>query len=139
MKDLRGYEGIYAVTKDGRIWSHPHTQTLKGNGGAVYTRKYKGKWLRPYKAGAGYLMVALCLPGILPYKKMYVHRLVAAAFCDLLAHEEVNHRDGNKDNNTATNLQVCTRSENVQHSYDTGLRIAPYDSRRERGEDGRFI
>lgn len=52
-----------------------------------------------------------------------VHRLVATAFLggnrsDL----QVNHKDGVKTNNNATNLEWVTGSENVKHAYNTGLR-----------------
>ena len=52
-----------------------------------------------------------------------VHRLVAKAFIpnpDNLP--EINHIDGNKDNNQVSNLEWCTRSHNVKHSFDTGLK-----------------
>lgn len=51
-----------------------------------------------------------------------LHRLVAQHFVpnpDNLP--QVNHIDGNRYNNAASNLEWCTASENVQHSYDTGL------------------
>ena len=53
---------------------------------------------------------------------VFVHRLVARAFCD--GFEDglvVNHKDGNKLNNNADNLEWVTASENVQHAHDTGL------------------
>jgi hypothetical protein len=55
--------------------------------------------------------------------KASVHRLVATAF---IPNPEklpvVNHKDGNKLNNTAGNLEWATHSENTQHAYDTGLK-----------------
>ena len=52
-----------------------------------------------------------------------VHRLVAQAFLpNPEGLKEVNHKDGNKDNNRADNLEWCTRSHNVKHSFDTGLK-----------------
>lgn len=51
-----------------------------------------------------------------------VHRLVASAFCDNPhGHEVVNHRDGNKSNNRATNLEWCTHRDNREHAIATGL------------------
>lgn len=53
----------------------------------------------------------------------YVHRLVAEVFC-YKKHgcEEINHIDGDKLNNNYTNLEWCTRSENIKHVYSTGLK-----------------
>jgi hypothetical protein len=35
---------------------------------------------------------------------------------------EVNHKDGNKKNNNLDNLEWCTRSQNIKHSFNIGLR-----------------
>jgi hypothetical protein len=52
-----------------------------------------------------------------------VHRLVALAFTpNPLALPEVNHKDGNKENNCAGNLEWVDRSGNVRHSYASGKR-----------------
>lgn len=52
-----------------------------------------------------------------------IHRLVADTFFDG-EHDgyDVNHIDGNKTNNFIGNLEWCTRKENVQHSFRTGLK-----------------
>lgn len=52
-----------------------------------------------------------------------VHRLVADTFYDG-DHQglDVNHRDGDKLNNHISNLEFCTRSENVQHAFNNGLK-----------------
>lgn len=59
-----------------------------------------------------------------PYKKrFFVHRLVATLFCEGEAPDlVVNHIDGNKENNIATNLEWVTRSENDLHAYKLKLR-----------------
>ena len=56
----------------------------------------------------------------------YVHRLVAENFCNNGDKTlEVNHIDGNKQNNSANNLEWCTKSYNALHAFQNGLRIAP--------------
>lgn len=59
---------------------------------------------------------------ILNRKNRNVHRVIAEAFIpnpDNLPC--VNHKDGNKLNNSVNNLEWCTRSENVLHSFRNGL------------------
>lgn len=59
-----------------------------------------------------------------------VHHLIALTFLenpnDL---PEVNHKDGNKQNNAVSNLEYCTRSKNQKHAFEMGLQIMP------KGED----
>jgi hypothetical protein len=56
-------------------------------------------------------------------KRYYVHRLVADAFFDGEHQEmDVNHIDGNRLNNDLTNLEWCTRKENIKHTYINGLK-----------------
>lgn len=68
----------------------------------------------------GYHSVALSLNAT---KKRYrVHRLVAAAFIPNPDEKpQVNHKDGNKDNNCESNLEWATSSENIKHAFATGL------------------
>lgn len=52
-------------------------------------------------------------------KKIKIHRLVLEAFSpqqDILK-KEINHKDGNKQNNNLNNLEWCTRKENMVHRY----------------------
>ena len=52
-----------------------------------------------------------------------VHRMVAETWLDNPNHyEQVNHIDGDKDNNRVENLEWVTRSENLRHAFRTGLK-----------------
>jgi hypothetical protein len=56
-------------------------------------------------------------------KKVLLHRLLAEAFIpnpDNLPC--VNHKDGNKLNNSLDNLEWCSYSDNLKHAYAKGLR-----------------
>ena len=55
-------------------------------------------------------------------KQVPLHRVIATVFCNRnVSCNEVNHIDGNKQNNFAYNLEWVTRSQNQQHAIDTGL------------------
>lgn len=51
-----------------------------------------------------------------------VHRLVALTFIPNIDNKlEINHIDGNKQNNKKENLEWCTNRENIDHAVQTGL------------------
>lgn len=55
-------------------------------------------------------------------KQRPLHRLVAEKWCENYSDKlEVNHKDGNKLNNRADNLEWVTRAENQKHAVDMGL------------------
>ena len=93
----------YLVSEDGKIY----------NGDS-------GKELKPsVSKSTGYMKVVLYQKNG-KRKDFNVHRLVANAF--VCGHgEEVNHINGNKRDNRAKNLEWCTRDENLEHAYKTGL------------------
>lgn len=56
------------------------------------------------------------------FNNYLIHRLVATYFIsNPLKLLEVNHKDGNKLNNHYSNLEWCTRSENVNHAFINNL------------------
>ena len=99
MKDIVGYEGLYAITTEGEVWS------------------YKSKkFLKPGVSHKGYLFVNLCKNG--KVKCVRVHRLVATAYIpNPENHPQVNHKDENKTNNCLQNLEWCDGKYN--HNYGT--------------------
>lgn len=65
----------------------------------------------------GYHIVILYLRGSRRARK--VHRLVAAAFFGgIQDHMQINHKNGVKNDNRISNLELVTCSQNVKHSYD---------------------
>jgi len=68
---------------------------------------------------SGYAQVSLYLKGKSSTRR--IHRLVAETFLGLVDGLEVNHKDGNKLNNTLINLEWCTRQENMLHAAVNNL------------------
>lgn len=89
--------------------------------------KITGKYMKQYLRKDGYMQVGLLTVSKTGQKKMrswLVHRLVSLAFIENPSNlSVVNHRDGNKTNNSVTNLEWCTVAENVIHARRTGLRV----------------
>lgn len=113
---IPGWEGLYEVSADGDVRSLGRFVSRSQGG---YFRP--GRLLRPGRNPAGYLFVSLCRDG--HQSCCNIHRLVAMAFHERLgAQTEVNHKDGNKANNKAANLEWCTASENMLHAFSSGLR-----------------
>ena len=78
-----------------------------------------GKVLRPGK-NKGYLQVKLRENG--KKKSFRIHRLVATVFIpNPESKPEVNHINGIKTDNRASNLEWCSSKENVNHAYRIGL------------------
>lgn len=107
-KSVVGYEGFYEVSNMGRVRSLDR----KNSRGS----RVKGRYLKYKKTSRGYLSLQLC------GKDCLIHRLVAKAFIPNPENKpQVNHIDGNKENNCIENLEWCTSSENNKHRYSSGL------------------
>lgn len=108
-----GYEGLYAVSDQGRVKSLARDVYFDNPRTGGHTGKIKTKTLKTNPGLHGYPRVNLFKD---KQHKMYlVHRLVAKAFL-LGEKKEVNHKDGNKLNSHLYNLEWTTPQENSLHS-----------------------
>ena len=112
--DVEGYEQFYEVNREGMIRS-----------------KRTGKIRKPIpNKSNGYLMMFLCGKN---FKKcVYVHRIVAKAFCpNPNNYGFINHKDENKHNNNSSNLEWCTKRYNniygkkLNRYYKASVQINP--------------
>lgn len=87
--------------------------------GLVYSKKTE-KFLAVLTNKKGYQYTILNVCG--KRKHVFVHRLVWAYHNGKFPEKlQINHKDGDKKNNDISNLEVVTGSENMLHSYRTGL------------------
>lgn len=105
MRDIKGYEGLYAVTSCGRVWSYR-----------------RNKFLSYRKTRKGYLCVTLCNDTDRKHKA--IHRLVAEAYIpnpDNL--DTVDHIDGNTQHNWVNNLQWMSMFDNLDKGKNARIPI----------------
>jgi len=100
---IEGFEDVYEVSSFGRI------RSKKRQG-------WKKEYLSGYKTKLGYVSITLLANGV--SKQKLLHCIVADAFLEKdPVKNEINHKNGIRDDNRLENLERCTRSENMKHSY----------------------
>lgn len=106
------------------------TKYLISEFGDVYS-EISGRFLYLTLNNWGYLQVKLG-----KYSKTHpVHRLVAECYIPNPENKpQVNHKDGNKQNNHYSNLEWVTIKENINHSWLNGLSRANYGNKNSQGE-----
>lgn len=106
----------HSISQDGEIIHNINGRQIKQRGQTI-----KGKL-------TGYIYATMLAQNYSYLKQVAVHRLVAFAWLPpppTDKHIWINHKDGNKANNHADNLEWTTISQNIQHKFDTGLYKSP--------------
>jgi hypothetical protein len=110
-------DGRYEASTEGKIRSVGFYKQYRSHRQWNASRE-----LSPSDNLRGYLQCVLYIKG--KPKTFKVHRLVASAF---LANKEnlpqINHKDKNRKNNCVENLEWCTASKNVEHSFSKSYKL----------------
>jgi NUMOD4 motif/HNH endonuclease len=123
------FDSNYQVSSSGNVRSKDRVIPTKCRWGKDTVKHLKGRELKPCNAGAGYLSVRFNFGG----KNYYIHRLVAEHFINGDRSLDINHKDGDKKNNSVDNLEFVTKSQNMLHStYVLGNRRGQFITNRER-------
>lgn len=105
-KPVKGYEGVLAVSSEGRVMS--------------FMRNPEGNVLKTQTDKKGYQRISCTVKR--KRVRFKVHRLVADHFiANPLNKPQVNHINGDKTDNSVSNLEWSTGSENARHAINTGL------------------
>lgn len=107
-REIEGTDGRYEVSNTGKIRSNN------------YKNSDRVQELKPAKDKKGYLRTVITIDG--KAKTIKVHREIAKAFLPNPNNlPQVNHKDGNKENNHVTNLEWINNIDNAHHAIEHGL------------------
>lgn len=105
--DIDGYGGMYQINQKGEI------KSLARYGGG---KTIKERIMKPIKSQ--YMMISLSASETHKKGPKLIHRLLAKTFIPNPENKPfVNHINGKKFDNRLENLEWCTQSENILHSY----------------------
>jgi hypothetical protein len=109
LKPIPGHPGYYADIEGG-IWSTQLSEEPQKLSGTI--------------SQFGYVRIKLRVPGKRWGVQVFAHRLIAETYLPNPNNcRDINHKDGVKTNNSLDNLEWCSRSHNVKHANDLGLRV----------------
>ncbi|HGO1484269.1 TPA: NUMOD4 domain-containing protein [Staphylococcus aureus] len=115
-RPIKNYKGIYEISNLGNVKSLART-IIKKDG---KKQTFKERILNKRHNGYGYYQVGLNNKGKRIY--FYIHRLVGEAFIDNPSNlSQINHVNGNKEDNSVNNLEWVSAKDNTIHSWKTGL------------------
>jgi hypothetical protein len=128
-RNIPGYPSRFQVSDAGRVRTIDYEYLQKKRGGGFMLKFRKGRILAQcinnHKGGYAQVTMTYSDLGQRYVWSGKVHRLVALAFIpNPKGLKEVNHKDSNKLNNHAENLEWVTKSENILHNYLSGTRKA---------------
>jgi hypothetical protein len=117
-KEIPGYDGRYFINEKGEVWS-------------VLKNRFMSKHLNAKKM---YLTVPLSRK-CERMRPRLIHHLMAVTWMEKCPGEwgaargkyQINHKDGNKQNNCLENLEWVKHEENLRHAWDNGLQSAGED------------
>ena len=111
IKDIPWFEWRYAVTEDWRVWSYKKNWWY-WHDWIFMKMKLEKKWYH-----------TVCLSIWDKTTTQFVHRLVAKAFIPNTEWKPfINHKNWIRNDNRIENLEWCTPSENILHSFSSNGR-----------------
>ena len=112
-KDIQGFNGVYQASNLGRIRTTDHYVNYRNNSKAIR----RGKVLKAQKTKKGYYTIGLKKDGVII--RNHIHRFIAQTFIENRKNKlQVNHIDGDKENNNISNLEWATPKENTRHAIE---------------------
>ena len=121
-KAVVGFEGLYEVDSNGRIFS------------IIQTNLRRKRELSQYTNECGYLKVNLYDLNGKCKKEICSQISCRSLFENPNAKPNVNHIDCNRQNNNVENLEWCTQSENIKHCVKMKRHVCNLPNARKAGD-----